>query len=238
MGSSKRSSRDIILPITIEEWFRSYRLDELKKYLDVTEKYLRTAKSDFETHLNEQNKKLSTAKLSYKELDEINEFYSEERWRYEEKFPRILRNSFLVAAISLLEYEISVIYHKLKRAQQIPMADSTSDSLEQAKLCWKVVGLGFPDRDKMWQELNYYYKVRNCIVHTNGLVMELQYKYRKALIPYITEKGIISQDTIEQEIALTEQFCKEVVETIQSFLVELEKNINLKLNRKNTTKGV
>ncbi len=223
-------SPDIVLPITMEEWFRSYRLDELKKYLDITEKYLQKAKSDFEAHLDEQRKKLSTTNLSPIELDEISDFYGDEYWRYSERFPRILRNSFLVSAISLLEYEMNIICNRLKKTQniRINLSDLRGDTLERIRKYFQNAGFELPFNNPTWQKIKYYSKVRNCIVHTNGLTNELQYKDRKELLPYITRNGIISQDTIKQEIALTEQFCKEVVETIQTFFVELEKNINLK----------
>jgi hypothetical protein len=232
MSSLNQGLHEIILPITIDEWFRSYRLDELKKYLDITEKYLQKAKSDFEAHLDEQSKKLSIANLSPKELDEINDFYSDEYWRYSERFPRILRNSFLVSAIALLEYEMNVVCTSLKKKQdiRINLSDLRGGTLERTRKYFENAGFNLPFNNPTWQEIKYYSKVRNCIVHTNGLINELQYKDRKELIPYLTRKGIISQDTIKQEIALTEQFCKEVVETIQAFFVELEKNINLKSN--------
>jgi len=228
MNSSNQGSHEIILPITIDEYFRSYRLDELKKYLDITEKYLEKAKSDFKTHLSEQAKKLSTANLSPKELDEINDFYGDEYWSYSERFPRILRNSFLVSAISLLEYEMNVVCERLKKNQglRISLSDLKGDVLERTRKYCQNAGLELPDNNTTWQDIKHYYKVRNCIVHTNSLVMELQRKDRKELIPYLNSRRIISQDTIKQEIALTKQFCEEVIETIQTFLIELEKSIN------------
>ena len=108
MSLSNQGSKEFILPITIDEYFRSHRFDELKEYLDITEKYLEKAKSDFETSANEQAKELSTANPDLR-TDEINDIHSNDYWRYSERFPRILRNSFLVSAISLLEYEINVI---------------------------------------------------------------------------------------------------------------------------------
>jgi hypothetical protein len=214
-----------VLPVTEDEWFRSYRLDELKKYLDVTEKYLQKAKAEFEARSDEQIKELPDEKRQ-----EFYDFYQDDYWQYAEKFPRILRNSLLVSAISLLEYEINVICESLKKKQdiRINLNDLRGDALERTRKYFQNAGLELPFNNHIWREINHYYKVRNCIVHTNGLIMELQYKDRKDLIPYLTRKGIISEDTIKKEIALTTQFCKEVIETIQVFLVELEKNISLK----------
>ena len=226
MNSSNQVSNDIILPITIDEYFRSYRFDELKEYLDITEKYLEKAKSDFETSANEQAKKLSNANPNLR-ADEINDILSDDYWRYSERFPRILRNSFLVSAISLLEYELNLICNRLKKKYdiRINLNDFKGGTLEQIRKYFKNARLEFQFNNSTWREINNYYKVRNCIVHVNGLIMELEHKDRINLISYLKKKDIISQDTIKQEIALKKSFCEEVIETIQNFLAELEKKI-------------
>jgi hypothetical protein len=212
----------MLLAIQDFDYFRAYaRLDELKKYLDITEKYLQKAKVEFEAWSDERVKELPA-----EQRQEFYDFYQDDYWQYAEKFPRILRNSFLVSAHSLLEYEIKLICSRLKKEQQIPisLSDLKGDTiLDRTKLYCKLAGLDFPFNDPTWKEIKQYSKVRNCIVHTNGLLKEFQDKDKKGLIPYLTKKGIISQDTIEQEIALTEQFCAEVVETIQAFLENLYK---------------
>ena len=221
-------SPEIILPITIEEWFRSHRLDELKNYLDITEKYLQKAKADFEAWSDEQVKELPAEKRQ-----EFYDLYYYDYWQYAEKFPRILRNSFLVSALTLLEDEMSRICRRLKERQQIPinLSDLRGNALEQAKLYFKCAKLNLKFNDKVWQEIQNYYLVRHCIVHNNSLIKGT--KKERALHSYTSRKNIISSrpswrgDKIE-EVALTPQFCKEVVETIQVFLVELEKSINLK----------
>ncbi len=211
----------MLLAIQDFEYFRAYaRLDELKKYLDITEKYLQKAKAEFKAWSDERVKELPA-----EQHQEFYDFYQDDYWQYAEKFPRILRNSFLVSAHSLLEYEMNVICRRLKKEHQIPISwnDLRGDVLERAKLYCKLARLDLPYNDKTWQEINHYSKVRNCIIHKNGLLKEFQDD--QDLIAYVTKKGIISQDTIEQELALTEQFCAEVVETIQAFLEKLYKAV-------------
>jgi len=199
------------------------RLEKLKQCLNVTEKYLGEAKSEFEAKSYEE--------LGLKPLypqDVCDDIYSEELWYYAVKFPRILRNSFLVTAHSLLEYELNVICRKLKKVCQIPISwsDLKGDKLEQAKLYFKLAGIEFPSHDSIWKEVKYYYKIRNCVVHTNGLINELQDKDRRNLVPYLKKKSIISEDTIDEEIALTALFCKEVITTIQYFLNDVYEAIS------------
>ncbi len=193
-------------------------LNELEEYLKVTEKYLKKAKSDFETHLDEQRTKLSTANLSPKELDEFNEFYGEVYWGYAETFPSILRSSFFVSAYSLLEDKMSIICRHLKKEQQIPISwsDLRGRTLDQFKLYSKLAGLELQYDDHTWQEIKRYSKVRNCIVHNSGLIEE--FRSDKDFMRYISDNDIISKELIKEQIALTEQFCREVTKNIWAFL--------------------
>ena len=156
----------MLLSIQDFDYFLAHiRLDELKRYLDITEKYLQKAKVEFEALADEQVKKLPP-----EQRNEFYEFYSDEYWRYAEKFPRILRNSFLVSAHSLLEYEMNVICKRLRKEQQIPvtLSDLKGDELERVKLFFKNAGLSLDYNGSTWQEINNYYLVRNCIVHNSG----------------------------------------------------------------------
>jgi len=214
----------MLLSIQDFDYFMAYlRLDELRKYLGVTDKYLQKAKGDFELWADEEVKKLPP-----QQRQEFYEFYSDEYWRHEEKFPRILRNSFLVSALSLLEYEINVVCRRLKKDQrvEVSLSDLKGDTLEQAKLFFKFAGLNLRYDSPTWQEINNYYLVRNCIVHNGGLIKA--FKQEQKLRNYITHKNIISQDTIEEELALTGQFCEEIIETMQAFIEELYKALTEK----------
>jgi len=192
------------------------RWDELVEYLNRTEEFLQKAQGEFESWASEQIKRLSDT-----QRQEFYEYYADDYVRYQEGFPRILRNSFFISAYSLMEYEMGMICKRLQRKKQIPIRwnDLRGDVLERAKLYCKLTGLDLPYDDQTWQEINRYSKVRNCIVHKSGLLKEFQGD--QDLIAYITRKGIISQDTIEQEIALTEQFCREVASTIHAFLEKI-----------------
>ena len=202
-----------------EYFFAQIRLNELEEYLNTTEKYLQRATNDLETSLDERVKGLSP-----QEREEFYDSYGVDAyWRYSERFPRILRNSFLVSAQSLLEYELNVFCEKIKKEQQIPVGwrDLNGDTLERAKLYFQLAKFRVSYDDRTWQEINRYSKIRNCIVHKNGLIEGFQGK--KDLINYINKTGIISQDTIRQEIALTGEFCKEVIQTLRDFLDNIYK---------------
>ena len=186
---------------------------ELEEYLKTTEKYLLDVATDKGACLDEQANALPS--------EERNEFYERniDFYRtYAETFPMILRNSFLVSAYSLLEHKMAFICKQLQKDKGLPISwkDLNGNTLEQFKKYCNLASLPFSFNNQAWQEIKRYAKVRNCIVHRNGLLSEFEDK--EDLIPYLTRKGIISQHTIEQEIALTGEFCKEVVKAIGVFL--------------------
>ena len=116
---------------------------------------------------------------------------------------------------------MALICKRLKKEYQIPISwsDLRGDMLERGKLYCKLAGLPLAYEEQSWREINSYSMIRDCIVHKNGAVKGFQYE--QELRTYATQNGIISQDTIEQEIALTEQFCRDIIKTIRTFLGKL-----------------
>jgi hypothetical protein len=211
--------------------FAKNRWDELEEYLSKTEKYLKEVEREFKAWVKEESKKFADA-----ELDEWGEFYEsslDDYQRYSEGFPRILRGSFFVSVISLLEYEINMICERLKKEQEIEISwsDLRGDTLERAKLFFKLTGLDLTYSDQTWKEINNYYLVRNCIVHNRGLIKG--FGQESKLRVYITQKNIISQDTIEQEIALTEHYCKEIIKTTWTFFNNIYSAYKAQKEKKN-----
>lgn len=195
-----------------------HKLYELEEYLNTSEKQLKKTETEFKDWIEGQKKKIPP-----EELGEFLDDHGDDYWLYESRFPRILRNLFLVSCWAVLEREMTDICNRLKRKKEIPISlgdlRRDIDVLERGKLYFKLAGLSVSYNNQTWQELKRYYIIRNCIVHKNGLVSELQGE--KHFMAYLTSKGIISDDTIEQEIALNEQFCREVINTIRTFLENL-----------------
>jgi hypothetical protein len=189
----------------------------LEDYLSRIELYLLDEKEIFEAWVIGQTENLSPTQQS--------EFYEQnvEQYLLNKEFPKILRNSFLVSAHSLLEYHVDIICKKLREKRQIPIniGDLHGNILRRARLYWLLARLDFPCDKKTWDEINNYSEVRNCIVHDNGLLN----KDSKNLINYANKRGIVSSDTDESSIVLTKQFCGEVVQTMKNFVDALYKSL-------------
>ncbi len=198
--------------------------ESLKQYLSMMESYLEDTRDEFIDWSKEQ-----AEKLTHEQRHEFNDAYIADLVNYYEEFPRILRNSFLISVISLLEYEIGRICHRL--INEYPKLNDCSDLrggvLERFKKYWKKAGLSSSlfNSDPAWDEINKYYLVRNCIVHNKGLIRGA--RREPGLRPYairkkITDEIIIFPEVRSQDhIALTKQFCEEVINNIQTFLREV-----------------
>lgn len=215
MAKSKR------IITSTEEAAISSEWESLKQYLSMMESYLESTREKFIDWVKEQEDKLPP-----QQRHGFNDEYIEDIVNYYEEFPRILRNSFLVSAHSVLEYDIDIICKKLKEMQEIPIniSDLHGNILKRAKLYWSLAKLHFPCDEKTWQEINNYSQVRNCIAHDNGLLQEDD----KNLIIYVKKKGIISNSTDERRIVLTKQFCEEALQTMQNFVITLYESLQHK----------
>jgi len=207
-------------------WFAielSIGWQELEEYLNMTEKYLRIAKSHFETSANERAKELSAANPDLR-ADEIDDILSNEYWDYAETFPRIFRSSFFVSAYSLLEHKMAFICRQLQEDKGLPLSwsDLKGNTLEQFKLYCKLADLELSYNSETWQEIQHYCMLRNCIVHNRGLVHGA--RQERELQAYASRKNIVEDLFVglstrsQPQIALTAEFCKEVTKTIWAFL--------------------
>jgi hypothetical protein len=193
--------------------------DELERYLEITEEYLQKAKAEFETWVDEESKT-----LSLEGRDEFNESYEQEYWDYAETFPRILRSSFFVSVYSLFENKMALICKWLKKDKQIIIGwrDLRGDTLDQFKLYCKLGGLRITYDDQNWNEINEYRRIRNCIIHNRGLIQGANEE--KKLLAYVKRKNIVDDLFVgmsirsQPQIALTAEFCKEVIKTMWAFL--------------------
>ena len=202
--------------------------DTLKDYIKRMETQLVQATKNFEKW-----EKSQLAELPPEKHEEFREAFVEEYINYYREFPRILYNSLLVSACSLLEYQLGVICRKIKADKGIPISwsDLKGEALARAKLYCKLGKLEVSGDEPVWQEIDNYFDVRHCIVHCNGLVDEYREKDRKSLVSYLERKSIIGKEPFEETkiVELNSQFCEEVVGEMQKFIILFIKHM---LNRK------
>jgi hypothetical protein len=145
------------------------RISELKDYLELLVKQLEIIAKDYNEHIKEVADKITNER----EREEFYEDSGETYWDYRKTYPRILLNSFLVAAYSLLESEICSLASRIgrKKKQVFDITDFGSrDYLGIAsKYIYKLTGIKVQDF-KSWNSIDDGRQIRNIIVHSNGKI--------------------------------------------------------------------
>jgi hypothetical protein len=197
-------------------------VNALEFYLNTTEKYFKKAEKEFDEKYENDFKR-----LLLEEGDNAIDYYNELAWDYSYTLPNIMRNSFFVALFSFLEHKLGIFCKYMQKERKIVSSwqDEKGNTLDKFKKYCKHNRLSLKFDDQNWQEINHYRLIRNCIVHNKGLIKG--FNNEKELRDYNIKRMIISQDTIEEEIALSEQFCKEAVITIRNYLYMILNNYHL-----------
>jgi hypothetical protein len=121
------------------------------------------------------------------ERNEFYEYQSNEYWKLNESFVRILRNSFLITIFSFMENRIDAICDKLqkKHRMQISWRDLRGDILDRGALYIENFVGHSPNEISVWSNIRNYQKIRNSIVHNDGQIQE------EAVIDYASKRELI-----------------------------------------------
>ncbi len=165
---------------------------------------------------------------------------------FDEAYPGYFHNSFLVSACSLFEHEAKKVWAFIQEEHKVPFGWHVFKELPVPQRMKKLLNFAgvtpkddpprieLPppdfkpttvyDKDRtvistLWRELGYYFRVRNCIVHDNGLIEKA--KGSSTLKEYATEKGIIVERDDQPEIQLNEAFNVTVCNTMGKFFNKL-----------------
>lgn len=142
--------------------FAELLIEEMRKYVDLMEQSI----TELDRGLEQQVHRLVTKHredyphVSKEEEDEIAEWFSDEHWVINQRFPQFLYSSFVVMWYSFIEQTLVNLCRGL---------DNKNNSLDKIKI--------FFDKKKnykmdqtLWQKLNNIRKVRNIIVHRGNRI--------------------------------------------------------------------
>lgn len=179
---------------------------------------------------------------------EFNEQYWQDSQKiYDEVYPRFFNHSFLVSSCSMFEYQLKRICDLVKEEHKMPfgweMSLSKASMLMKIKSYLKLAGIVLKDDPprielpppdfkptevvdenrviikELWEALKHYFMIRNCIIHNNGVINEARNPER--IRQYAAEKGIILDNPSQPELLITEEFNKEVCNTMHQFFNKL-----------------
>lgn len=164
---------------------------------------------------------------------------------FEEIYPGFFNNSFLISVCSLFEYQIKKIFTLVKEEHKLPIEwdDLNGNIPTRAKSFLNLAGVTLkddppkvvlrppnfvpttvPDESRiimkvLWEEIENYFMVRNCIAHHNGLIQKARNsdKVKK----YAMKKGIFVDKEGQLELLINEDFNKEACNTMEEFFQKL-----------------
>lgn len=218
-----------------------YSFSMLNFYYGEINNLLHRRANDFHKHtdeLEEEHKKLQ------RQFDK--EYWLKHYDVYSEYYPHIFNNSFIISACSLFEYQVKNVYALVKKEHKLSREwddmKKGSAPFKAKILLWHggillkddppTVVLSPPDfvpteihdekriiADKLWEELENYFRVRNCITHHNGVIQNL--RYPKKVMAYASKKGILVDNGGNKALLLSQDFNREVCDTMMKFFSKL-----------------
>ncbi len=183
---------------------------EFLKYYDFLEEYL-------QRYSDEINKKLAEGIEKYPEDPYSGEGIYQEYQIFAEYYPNILRKSFITTCYSYLEKELFEICKIQKNLKSLPLdvTDLNGRGIKQAKTYLnKVAGIDFSDNET-WNEITNIGKIRNLIVHKDGILDALD----KEIRTYIDRRSDISIECAT--IIIHADYGRHVVNTLGKFHVAI-----------------
>lgn len=209
---------------TMADWLSTgtdIRVDQLRDYLKTLNEQLVTVASDYDQRIENEAKQIQDEQ----QRAEFYEFSSDRHWAYAETFPRILFNSFHLAAYAFFEAELISIASMIGRKQKQAFAVTdfgTRDYLSTASLYVERLTRVRPQDFRSWEALTVARWCRNLIVHSNGTLR------KQKDIDFAERHGFIDRSQLDPSVlrstwplSLTYEYCHSLLDTIKVFFRDL-----------------
>lgn len=164
-----------------------HKFYDIKQYYDEIESKFEIDKNKLSKRYDEEFFEHELYSFTKSDLDN---YFPEEYFRIEDVFLKQFRYSIIVTIYSLLESSLNYLCQYLFRLNRfgLKLEEVRRDGIERAKLYLsKVCLIDFTEESKEWQEMQKLNRIRNCVVHAEGIVNKV--KSPKKLINVINNTG-------------------------------------------------
>jgi hypothetical protein len=193
-------------------------VQSIKSYLGTVAAGFQREFEQFEKHVSE-----TAAGMDEDDRDRYMEDCAETAHELTQHFPTFAWQTTFVAIYTLLEDDMLSIARVLGTHLGISLdPDDLKDKgiFAAKKYLESLCGIAFPDKEHPWQEVLHYNRLRNVIVHCRGRVKRSSNE--KKIRSYVTGKKSLSLDNLDR-LAITRQFCFEVLDNVEALLEALFK---------------
>ena len=215
--------------LAIGEW------EQCTNFLETMESLLVEADHSWQHRMDEESPDVDEDYRA--EFEEIRDEYSQELC----EFKVILTNSSFVYSYSLFEHRMVRMCKRLEKKHNLPSSiecirdSSVTNSIK--KYIRQYYGEELFRRAKEWGEIQTYRKIRNQIVHREGIIHDDDCncdsveniihhagnarKKCKYLIKYANGKGLLASTDKNPHLELKRPFCEEAIGTFKQFMVKV-----------------
>ncbi|MFA4935495.1 MAG: hypothetical protein WC568_06635 [Candidatus Methanoperedens sp.] len=191
------------------------KFEELRIYYEYLEEYLKQYSDKIHEKYKDEFKK-------YPNDPNLGGSINYEDWGWVELYPNIHRKSFIITCYSYFEKELFTLCKNLKESKQysLDVTNSEGKGIEKVKNYLNEVryfDISKHNKTKTWPEITNIRKIRNLIVHNDGILDRLDKD--KAIRKYIAGRSDISIKG--DEIIIDPDYCRHVVDTLEKFHTEI-----------------
>lgn len=196
----------------------AHEMDLFREYIEIVHEALERLQFSHSSYVERE----VAAEPDEQQKQYIEMYHSEEGSKLESTFPAKCNAATFVSILSYLEHELFSLCHRLQhnKKRNLGVKDLSGSGIEQAaNYLEKVCEVREFRKDKFWQDVMKLQKLRNVVVHRNGILKDIQGKNDpdKDIRSYALEHGLLP-DASSVELVLTKSFCLEAIETVGSVL--------------------
>ena len=147
---------------------------------------------------------------------------------FESFFPFILWKSLLLSLYFQMENALNQICENLKKSNnyELELKDISGNGIFKSSLYLKkVCGITNPFETDNWNKLIEFNKIRNMLVHTDGILKKSNLNLVNICKKY---EGIILADFSDEEssVSIMEEYCKLTLDNVEELFNQIYRNMN------------
>lgn len=169
--------------------------------------------------------------------DYLIDYYADEAYRIDKIFTRSFRYSAVVGIYSLLETSMNSLCNILKQMNNlnVELSDMKGDGIERARLyLLKICKIDLLISSHEWAEIQKLNKIRNCIVHADGNILDVHSPENiKNIIKHTP--GLSLEN--EHYVVIEKKYLESAISWVEDYLQELhEKSFPNNIRKKKRVK--
>jgi hypothetical protein len=217
----------IKLPVTLQ-LYKAHTISELKiftEFINHNSVHITSLQEIFERRYNE-----GAPPSGYGEDEPTDNYWQFEHYKFHEAFPTFYLQTIFYGLYSFLETRLLSLCENIHRLKgyKIKPSDLNSDNYLDLsrKYLSLVANIDTNDLNDKWSKIRDYQKIRNCLIHNNGVVKKERLKEWQRLVENIQNVSLNSN-----RIAIdNDKFLLDFIELVNQYILEVLEKIKSTLN--------